>query len=169
MSMSPEILLRANPVTYTMPPLGLTASEKALSLLLAPPVKRLTHRGAPVAASDAGQLLAAIVKLRKSDADAGFVVCDSVTGARLGNMALHHDGHSGEVSYWVAAEGRRRGAATRALALFSTWSFHAFGLQELWLRVHRDNIASRQVAMHAGYRRDPGRDESQKIKGGTWP
>jgi RimJ/RimL family protein N-acetyltransferase len=59
--------------------------------------------------------------------------------------------------------------ATRAPALFSTWSFHAVGLQELWLRVHRDNTALRQVAMNAGYRRYPGRDKSQKIKGAIWP
>jgi len=118
---------------------------------------------------DAGEVLAAIARLRASDMDAGFVVCDGVTGARLGNIALRHDGQSGEVSYWVAAEGRGRGVATRALALFSTWSFVAVGLQELWLRVHRDNIASLQVAMHAGYRREPGRDKSQTTKGATWP
>jgi hypothetical protein len=69
---------------------------------------------------DAGQVLAAIVKLRASDTDAGFVVCDAVTGARLGNIALRHDGQCGEVSYWVAAEGRGRRVATRTLALFST-------------------------------------------------
>jgi hypothetical protein len=67
------------------------------------------------------------------------------------------------------AEGRGRGVATRALVLFSTWSFHAIGLQELSLLVHRDNIASRQVALHAGYRRDPGRDKSQEVKGAIWP
>ena len=118
---------------------------------------------------DAGQVLAAIVRLRASDTDAGFVICDAVTGARLGNIALRHDGHSGEVSYWVAAEDRGRGVATRALALFSSWSFCAVGLQELWLRVRGDNLASQQVALHAGYRRDPGRDKSPQIKGATWP
>jgi RimJ/RimL family protein N-acetyltransferase len=120
-------------------------------------------------ALDAEQVLAAIGKLRVSDTDVGFVVCDAVIGARLGNIALGHDGHSGEISYWVAAEGRGRGVATRALALFSTWSFHSIGLQELWLLVHQDNIASQRVALHAGYRRDPGRDKFQHVKGATWP
>ena len=68
-----------------------------------------------------------------------------------------------------AAEDRGRGVPTRALAMFSTGSFHAVGLHELWPQVQRDNIASRQVAMHSGYRRQPGRDKSQKIKGADWP
>jgi len=131
-----------------------------------PLIQRFTTESSEL---DTGQVLAAIVKLRASEMDAGFVVCDAVIGARLGNIALRHDGHSGETSYWVAAEGRGRGVATRALVLFSTWSFHAIGLQELSLLVHRDNIASRLVALHAGYRRDPGRDKSQEVKGAIWP
>lgn len=118
---------------------------------------------------EAGQVLAAIARLRASDTEAGFVICDAVTGARLGNIALSHDGRSAEVSYWVAAEGRGRGVARRALALFSAWSFRVAGLNDLWLHIHRDNIASQQVAAHAGYRRDPGRDKSQEVKGATWP
>jgi [ribosomal protein S5]-alanine N-acetyltransferase len=120
-------------------------------------------------ALESGQVLAAMARLRASDTDAGFVVCDAATGARLGNIGLSHEGRSGEVSYWVAAEGRGRGVATRALVLFSAWSFDAVGLDELWLQVHSDNVASQQVAVRAGYRRDPGRDESRQIKGAIWP
>jgi [ribosomal protein S5]-alanine N-acetyltransferase len=43
------------------------------------------------------------------------------------------------------------------------------GLETLWLRVHRDNVASQRVALRAGYRRDPGRDKSQRAKGAVWP
>jgi RimJ/RimL family protein N-acetyltransferase len=117
----------------------------------------------------AEEVLAAIVRLRESGTDEGFVIRDAVTGARLGNIALCHDGSSGEISYWVAAEARGRGIATRALSLFSAWSFDAVGLDVLWLRVHRDNVASQRVALRAGYRRDPGRDKSQQAKGAVWP
>jgi [ribosomal protein S5]-alanine N-acetyltransferase len=117
----------------------------------------------------AGEVLAAIVRMRASGTDEGFVICDAVTGARLGNIALRHDGNSGEVSYWVAAEARGRGIARRALVLFSAWSFRAVGLETLWLRVYRDNVASQRVALRAGYRRDPGRDKSQRAKGAVWP
>jgi|SRR5215469_965367 len=117
----------------------------------------------------AEDVLAAIDRMRASRAEEGFLICDAITGARLGNIALHHDGNSGEVSYWVAAEARGRGVARRALTLFSAWSFQAVGLEELWLRVHRDNVASQRVAMRAGYRRSPDRDKSQEAKGTIWP
>ena len=69
----------------------------------------------------------------------------------------------------MAAGARGRGVAARALALFSSWSFQAVGLQELWLRTHRENVASQRAAVRAGYRRDPGRDGSQEVKGTVWP
>ena len=120
-------------------------------------------------ALDAGLVRAAIARLRVAGDAEGFVICDAVTGERLGNMALRHDGRTGEVSYWVAAEARGRGVAARALALFSSWSFQAVGLQELWLCAHRDNVASQRAAVRAGYRRDPGRDKSREVKGAVWP
>jgi RimJ/RimL family protein N-acetyltransferase len=53
--------------------------------------------------------------------------------------------------------------------LFSSWSFQAVGLEELWLRTHRENVASQRAALRAGYRRDPGRDGSVEVKGAVWP
>jgi hypothetical protein len=50
-------------------------------------------------------VLAAIVRLRAAGDAEGFVICDAVTGERLGNIALRHDGRAGEVSYWVDAGG----------------------------------------------------------------
>lgn len=118
---------------------------------------------------DGAQVLSAIRTLRTSTTDEGFVICDAVTGARLGNMALHHDGTSGEVSYWIAAEGRGRGIAARALALFSTWAFQTLPLNELWLSIHRDNIPSQKTADRAGYQRNPQRDTTKQVKNATWP
>jgi len=118
---------------------------------------------------DAGEVLAAIIGLRGASDAEGFVICDAVTGERLGNIALSHDGRAGEVSFWVAAPARGRGVAARALTLFSLWSFQNAGLDELWLRVHRENVASQRTAVRAGYQRDPGRDESQEVKGAVWP
>jgi RimJ/RimL family protein N-acetyltransferase len=120
-------------------------------------------------ALDPEQVLAAIVKLRTASDAEGFVICDAATGERLGNIALHHDRRAGEVSYWVAAAARGQGVATRAVALFSSWCFQAVGLEELWLRVHRENVASQRAALAAGYRRDPGRDKTQEVKGAVWP
>jgi RimJ/RimL family protein N-acetyltransferase len=131
-----------------------------------PLIQRFTTDSATL---DAGQVLAAIVRLRAAGDAEGFVICDAVTGERLGNIALRHDGEAGEVSYWVAAGARGRGVAARALALFSSWSFQAVGLEELWLRIHQDNVASQRAAVRAGYRRDPRRDKSQEVRGAVWP
>jgi RimJ/RimL family protein N-acetyltransferase len=120
-------------------------------------------------ALDAELVLAAIARLRAASDAEGFVICDAVTGERLGNMALHRHGWTGEVSYWVAAQARGRGVAARALALFSSWCFQTVGLEELWLRAHRENVASQRVAISAGYQRYPGRDKSQEVKGTVWP
>jgi [ribosomal protein S5]-alanine N-acetyltransferase len=117
----------------------------------------------------AEQVLAAFARMRASGKEEAFVICDAVTGDRLGGIALLHDGSSGEVSYWVAAQARGRGIATHALSLFSAWSFYTVGLAVLWLRVHRDNLASQRVATRAGYQRDPSRDKSQQAKGTVWP
>jgi RimJ/RimL family protein N-acetyltransferase len=118
---------------------------------------------------DAAQVLAGIARLRQAETEAGFVICDTVTGERLGNIALLHDGKTGEMSYWIAAAGRGRGAASRALALFSASSFETLGLSELWLCAHEENIGSQKTALRAGYQRDPGRDKTQEAKGAVWP
>jgi RimJ/RimL family protein N-acetyltransferase len=118
---------------------------------------------------DAGQVRAAIARVRGAGDEEGFVICDAVTSERLGSIALSHDGRAGQVSYWVAAEARGRGVAARALTMFSSWSFQMVDLDELWLRVHRENIASHRTALRAGYQRDPGRDKSEEVKGAVWP
>jgi [ribosomal protein S5]-alanine N-acetyltransferase len=43
------------------------------------------------------------------------------------------------------------------------------GLEELWLRAHRENVASQRAAVRAGYQRDPGRDKSGEVQGAVWP
>jgi len=118
---------------------------------------------------DAAQVLAAFVRMRKASDAEGFLICDSVTGQRLGNIALTHDGKTGQVSYWVAADARGRGVASRAVALFSSWAFESVGLSEVWLCAHRENVASQQVALRAGFHRDPERDKSMEVKGAVWP
>ena len=118
---------------------------------------------------DAAQVLAAIIRLRDAKDAEGFVIVDAVTGTRLGNIAVKHDGRVGEVSYWLAAEARGRGTATRALTLFTAWLFRIIGLAELRLHAHLDNTASQRVALRAGYQRDPHRDGPQEAKGVVWP
>ncbi|MGH6654957.1 MAG: GNAT family N-acetyltransferase [Actinocrinis sp.] len=120
-------------------------------------------------ALDAAQVLTAIRHLRTDRAAEGFLIRDAATNERLGNIALHHDRSSGEVSYWVAAEARGRGVASRALTLFSQWSLDALGLREVWLCAHEDNIPSQRAALNAGFQRDASRDKPMEAKGAIWP
>jgi [ribosomal protein S5]-alanine N-acetyltransferase len=98
----------------------------------------------------------------------GFLIADAITGERLGNIALSHQDGVGEVSYWLAGYARGRGAASRALRLFSGWALATLDVHELRLWTHVDNHGSRGVAERAGYRRDPKRDHDRTVKGQLW-
>ncbi|MCP5028383.1 MAG: GNAT family N-acetyltransferase [Actinomycetia bacterium] len=56
-----------------------------------------------------------------------------------------------EVGWWVGAEHRGHGVATRALLLFSAWALDALALGRLVARTQLDNPASTRVAEHAGF------------------
>jgi RimJ/RimL family protein N-acetyltransferase len=75
----------------------------------------------------------------------------------------------GEIGYWVAAEARRRGVATRAVVLLRDWAAAALGLSELEIMADPVNLGSRRVAERAGFaetgeRRANPRDPSGEIR-----
>lgn len=60
-----------------------------------------------------------------------------------------------EVGYWVGAEARGRGIATKATRTVAGWAFGAVpGLARLQLRADVQNIASNRVAEKAGFTRE---------------
>jgi RimJ/RimL family protein N-acetyltransferase len=74
----------------------------------------------------------------------------------------------GEIGYWVAAEARRRGIATRAVKLLRDWAAGR-GLRVLEILADPQNIASTGVAERAGFeataeRRANPRDPSSAAK-----
>lgn len=125
-------------------------------------IQRFTSESAEVTAA---QVRAAIVELLAGPHDAaGFLIADTTTGERLGNIALSYEDGVGDVSYWVASGARGRGVATTALREFSRWAFDTLRLRELRLWTHPDNLASQAVAERAGYVRDPANDREREIK-----
>lgn len=58
-----------------------------------------------------------------------------------------------EIGYWVRADARGRGVATRALVLVSRWGVER-GFRRLQLHADVDNPASHRVAEKAGFRRE---------------
>lgn len=83
-----------------------------------------------------------------------LAVVDQNTGNPLGNLALALDGEpptDGEVMYWLAAEGRGRGIASRAVNLLCDWAFENLGLAKITLKTLHGNERSQRVAERAGF------------------
>jgi RimJ/RimL family protein N-acetyltransferase len=96
---------------------------------------------------------AAIEDMLTTRAHAGLAITDAATGALLGNagLAVGEPG-VGEISYWVAADARGRGAATRAVRLLVDWAWQC-GLRRVQLHARVENVGSQRVAEKAGLRR----------------
>ncbi len=58
------------------------------------------------------------------------------------------------VGYWVAADARGRGVATRALRLMAEWALKDLALARLELTCGPDNLASQRVAEKVGFRKE---------------
>lgn len=100
----------------------------------------------------------------------GVVVCDAVTGERLGNAGLapvEGDPDAGALSYWLAPAARGRGAATRAVRLLTEWA-REIGLHRVELHAHIDNVGSRRVAERAGFTRGRVVPDFRVVKGQSW-
>jgi RimJ/RimL family protein N-acetyltransferase len=91
-------------------------------------------------------------------ATAPFAIVSSADLDRLlGSIAilrLTWEHRRGEVGYWLAAEARGQGHATRALRLITRWAFEALELERLDLLAATGNRASQEVAERAGFTRE---------------
>jgi RimJ/RimL family protein N-acetyltransferase len=81
-----------------------------------------------------------------------FATRDAATSRLLGGceLRLQPDG-SAHVSYWTSAGERRRGYATRALALLLHYG-NSIGVIRFEAHIAPDNLASRRVSEKAGFR-----------------
>lgn len=117
----------------------------------------------------AEQVSRAISALAGDPSRESFLIEDARTGERHGNLAVEIEDGIGDISYWIAAESRGRGIASRALALFVDWIHENLDVRELRLWTHVDNAPSRAVAERVGFVRDPERDQVRDMKGARWP
>ncbi len=74
---------------------------------------------------------------------------DRLLGA-IGLNRLTEDGEC-DIGYWLAAEARNRGAATRAVRLFCRWIFDDLPVERIVIRAEPANPASCAVAERAGF------------------
>lgn len=86
-----------------------------------------------------------------------FVVTAASDGEPLGSVGLMRiawDSLRGEIGYWIAPWGRRRGAATSAVRLLARYGFDVVDLARIEVIPYVDNPASQRVAERAGCTRE---------------
>lgn len=107
----------------------------------------------PYSESDAEQFIA-----RGSEPlELHLAIADADGGAVLGSVGVAikpHDPAIAEIGYWLAAEARGRGAATRALVLLSRWALRELALARLQLTTDVENTKSQRVAERGGFVRE---------------
>lgn len=83
---------------------------------------------------------------------ANFAVVDGADRL-VGRVGLYTDleAGSGEISYWVLPDSRRRSVAVRAARAVTEWGHHELGLRRILLEHAVDNLASCSVAQSLDY------------------
>jgi RimJ/RimL family protein N-acetyltransferase len=69
----------------------------------------------------------------------------------FGLMELDREPGYGEIGYWVVADARGRGVATRGVRLLADWAREQLRLTRIEVLPHKDNLPSRRVAEKAGF------------------
>jgi [ribosomal protein S5]-alanine N-acetyltransferase len=131
-----------------------------------PEVPRWTRISSPYTKDDAFAWVALAESMAREGSAQHLLVADATRDAPLGSVGLEVHARPalhGEIGYWIAAPARRRGAATRAVRLLSAWALAALALPSVELHVLPENVASRAVALSAGF--EPAGDRLEPFHG----
>ncbi|MBF6170542.1 GNAT family N-acetyltransferase [Nocardia blacklockiae] len=92
---------------------------------------------------------------RQAGTDLSLAIASAADTAHLlGSVSLYdvdRDQARAAIGYWLAADARGRGAATRAVWLLTRWAFDDLGLARVELTCAPENTASRRVAERCGF------------------
>ena len=111
----------------------------------------------PYSRADARAYVAATRRGWKDGTLWAFAVCDAESHEVLGSCGVGWQDRAqsvAEIGYWIRAEARARGTATRAVRLAAAWVFEECGVQRLQLRADALNAPSQRVAERAGFSRE---------------
>jgi RimJ/RimL family protein N-acetyltransferase len=111
----------------------------------------------PYGESNARAYLAMTRRGWKEGSLSSFAVVEATGDEPIGSISAHWlDLEQGvaEIGYWVRAEARGRGVATRATMLIARWAIDVCGMQRVQLRADAKNVASQRVAERAGFERE---------------
>lgn len=99
----------------------------------------------------------ALTKLAAAPGQVGFAIIDPESESLAGNIAAaidEADQTTAKISYWLAAEARGQGLATRAVQELCSWIRGSWPqVERVALWTHVDNVASQRVALAAGFHR----------------
>ena len=91
---------------------------------------------------------------RSAGREGRFAIVGAGDGTLLGGISLvPKQWGRAEIGYWIRADARGRGLATRALVLVSRWGLER-GFRRLQLHADVENPASHRVAEKAGFSRE---------------
>jgi RimJ/RimL family protein N-acetyltransferase len=119
-----------------------------------PEISRWTFVPSPYTRADAEAYFERSAAESAAGKAANLLAVDAADDRLLGSfslMELDLDAGYGEIGYWVVADARGRGVATRAVRLLADWGREALGLTRIDVLPHRDNAPSRRVAEKAGF------------------
>jgi RimJ/RimL family protein N-acetyltransferase len=120
-----------------------------------PEIPRWTFVPSPYRRADAEAFFARSAEELEAGKSVHVLAVDAQDDRLLGSfsvMELDLEPGHGEIGYWVAAEARGRGIATRAVRLLAEWAREELGLTKIDVLPHKENAPSRRVAEKAGFR-----------------
>jgi RimJ/RimL family protein N-acetyltransferase len=123
-----------------------------------PEISRWTRVPSPYTRANALEYIASSASDARDGAALGLLAFDD-GGRLLGSISLldlRAAPDYAEIGYWIAADARGRGIATRAVRLLTDCAQRELGRERVEIIVHRDNAASHAVPVRAGYERLPG-------------
>ena len=122
-----------------------------------PSIPRRTMVPSPYGEAEAHQWLRTSSTGLAAGTDLATLIVDAEDDRLLGAVGIHGlDPESGRCSagYWLAAEARGRGAATRGLALLCRYAFDELRAKRIELWIEPDNAPSLVVAERVGFQRE---------------
>jgi RimJ/RimL family protein N-acetyltransferase len=123
-----------------------------------PEISRWTRVPFPYGETDGRAYLLQRYEVLQSGAAAPLAIIsatdDTVLLGSISLMRMDWQHARGEVGYWVGAEARGAGHATRAVRLICDWGFEQLALERIELLAAIANPASQRVAERAGFTRE---------------
>ncbi len=118
-------------------------------------IQRWTFVPSPYTRAHAEHFIAISAEEAEAGAAAHLIAVDATDDRLLGSfsvMEIDRERGSGEIGYWVAADARGRGIATRATRLLADWARDELALTRIEILPHKDNAPSRRIAEKLGFR-----------------